>query len=95
MKTKISTAYNISLMDSDFDTIKTIKFDTFDKEKIEKTFLEFAKELGEGFELDYWKEDESSPYISLLTVTMKNGRVVREIYKGDRTYYAKFNYFNR
>lgn len=68
----------------------SVIFLTFDKEKIQNIFDLKCLHLEEGEEVEYSKEDEKEFSPRMLVVTKKNGKLVKEVVKGNKVYYKSY-----
>lgn len=70
--------------------IKIKEYKTFNKNIIQNDFDNALDDLEDGEELSFVKDDEKYIGDVIITVVKKNGKLKREITKGDRTFYTPY-----
>lgn len=79
--------------DENGDETIVAKYTTFDKEEIQKEFDKFADELKDGEELNFMKVNTDKSKVGddyILTVVNKNGKLFKEVTKGEKTYHKRY-----
>lgn len=87
--------YIINIIGDNEEAQIRIEHNKYDKHKIENDFIKLCDLSLPGEVVEYWKQDEKWLYNPLLTVENINGTLKRWIVKGNKTFYAKFNYFGK
>lgn len=85
------TKWYITHYDEDGDDIKTIKYDIFNKDEIQKKFDSLAKKLKPDEELWFQKDDEKHIGDTIIVVVNRNGKLSREVTVGSKTLYKPYN----
>ena len=89
------TRYVIDRTSADGENRKRVEHDQYNKALIENDFIELCNAALPGDVIEYWKQDDKYFYNPLLTVEHRNGKLVRWVQKGSRTFYAQFNFFGK
>lgn len=68
---------------------------TFNKNEIECAFINACEVSNPGDVIEYWKRDAKKYHPHMLTVENRKGKLSRWVHKGNKTYYASFNFFGK
>jgi hypothetical protein len=85
-------AYTVELFDENEDKrINYVRWSTYDKKVITKTFADFCNVSKDGQVINYWKQDNKYAYNPLLTVENHKGQLKKLIIKGEKCFYKSFD----
>lgn len=70
------------------------RFDTFDKDAITNEIRTQLSAISNGSEVEYWKCDNKYAYMHLESYLKRDGKILRQLVKGDRVYYSKSKLFS-
>jgi len=92
-KQKPETRWYIEHVDETGEETIKETFDEFDKNEIQKKFDEYVKKLKPDEELSFKKDDKKYVGEFILTVVNQDGKLMREVTKGSRTFYKPYKKF--